>query len=302
MSDPSPTPDTGTAPFTATSRRATAARFAMFWGAPPALWQAAFFLVPLGFLVAMTFWSVKSFRLTPDATLANWTFILNAGFFRNAYVYTFWLSALTAVIASVAAFPAAYTLAYKVSPATRRFMIFMLVVPFFTSYPVRIYSTQIFFSPQGIINTVLVPLGLGPLQVLNTPTGTVVGYLVLTLPLVVLLQTFALANVPRTLIEAAHNLGCGRLRTIGTVIIPSARIGLIVAGTFAFVLAFGDYVAPTYLGGSRPPTLSILIADQVKSGNNWPRASVVAVMMIVTLMVVMLVMIGLAYGRRKGRA
>ena len=283
------------------TRRATGARFAVFWGAPPLIWQLAFFLVPLGFLVAMTFWSVKNFRLAPDSTLANWIFILNAGFFRSAYFYTFWLSALTAVLASLIAFPAAYTLAYKLSPATRRFMIFMLVVPFFTSYPVRIYSTQIFFSPQGIINTVLTPLGLGPLQVLNTATGTIVGYMVLVLPLVVLLQTFALSNVPRILIEAAHNLGCGRLRTILTVIIPSARIGLIVAGTFAFVLAFGDYVAPVYLGGSKPPTLSILIADQVKSGNNWPRASVVAVIMIVTLMTVMLVMLGLAYGKRGAR-
>ena len=282
-------------------RRATGARFAVFWGAPPLIWQLAFFLVPLGFLVAMTFWSVKSFRLTPDATLANWVFILSAGFFRNAYIHTFWLAGLTALLASLIAFPAAYTLAFRLMPATRRFLIFMLVVPFFTSYPVRIYSTQIFFSPQGIINAVLHPLGLGPISVLNTPTGTVVGYLVLTLPLVVLLQTFALMNVPKTLIEAAHNLGCGRLRTILTVIVPSARVGLIVAATFAFVLAFGDYVAPLYLGGSKPPTLSIVIADQVKSGNHWPRASVVAVIMIATLIAVMTAMLALAYGRKGGR-
>lgn len=288
-------------PPAASSAKAGILRFAAFWGLPPLLWQLVFFMVPLGFLVAMTFWSVKNFRLTPDATLANWIFILNAGFFRNAYVYTFWLAGLTAVLASLIAFPAAYTLAFRAAPATRRFLIFMLVVPFFTSYPVRIYSTQIFFSPQGIINAALAPLGLGPISVLNSPTGTVVGYLVLTLPLVVLLQTFALANVPKTLIEAAHNLGCGRLRTILTVIVPSARIGLIVAATFAFVLAFGDYVAPVYLGGSKPPTLSILIADQVKSGNNWPRSSVVAVIMILTLIVVMTAMLALAYGRKGGK-
>ena len=281
--------------------RRTRIQFFTAFLAPPLLWQIAFFVVPLGFLVVMTFWSVKNFKLAPDATLANWTFILNAGFFRNAYIFTFWMSALTAVLASLIAFPVAYTLAYKLAPATRRFLILMLVVPFFTSYPVRIYSTQIFFSPQGIINTVLEPIGLGPVKVLNTPTGTIVGYLVLVLPLVVLLQTFALSNVPRIIIEAAHNLGCGRLRTILTVIVPSARIGLIVAGTFAFVLAFGDYVAPLYLGGSKPPTLSILIADQVKSGNNWPRASVVAVIMIVTLMAVILVMLGLAYRRAGAR-
>lgn len=283
------------------SAKASRLRFAAFWGLPPLVWQLAFFVVPLGFLVAMTFWSVKSFRLTPDATLANWIFILNAGFFRNAYIYTFWLAGLTALLASLIAFPASYAMAFLLKPATRRFLVFMLVVPFFTSYPVRIYSTQIFFSPQGIINAVIEPLGLGPISVLNSPTGTVVGYLVLTLPLVVLLQTFALGNVPRTLIEAAHNLGCGRLRTVLTVIVPSARVGLIVAATFAFVLAFGDYVAPVYLGGSKPPTLSILIADQVKSGNNWPRASVVAVVMIVTLIVVMTAMLALAYGRKGAR-
>lgn len=275
-------------------------RFAAFWGVPPLVWQLAFFLVPLGFLVAMTFWSVRNFRLAPDATLANWIFILKAGFFQSAYVHTLWLAGLTAILASLIAFPAAYTLAYRLQPATRRLLVFMLVVPFFTSYPVRIYSTQVFFSPQGIINAVIEPIGLGPLSLLNSPTGTVIGYLVLTLPLVVLLQTFALGNVPRALIEAAHNLGCGRLRTIFTVIVPSARVGLILAAAFAFVLAFGDYIAPLYLGGSRPPTLSILIADQVKSGNHWPRASVVAVIMIVTLAVVMTSLMALAYRQRRG--
>lgn len=90
------------------------------------------------------------------------------------------------------------------------------------------------------------------------------------------------------------------MRTIFTVIVPSARVGLILAAAFAFVLAFGDYIAPLYLGGSRPPTLSILIADQVKSGNHWPRASVVAVIMIVTLAVVMTSLMALAYRQRRG--
>ncbi len=275
--------------------------FAAVIAAPPLAWQLAFFVVPLGFLVVMTFWSVKNFRLAPDASLANWIFILNAGFFRSAFIYTSWLSGMTALLATIIAFPVAYTLAYKASAATRRFMILMLVIPFFTSYPVRVYSTQIFFSPKGIINTVLAQVGMGPVSILNTAAGTVVGYLVLTLPLVVLLQTFALSNVPRILIEAAQNLGCGRQRTVFTVIIPSARTGLIVAATFAFVLAFGDYVAPLYLGGSKPPTLSILIADQVKSGNNWPRASVVAVTMIVTLMAVIGLMLRFAYSRPEAK-
>lgn len=271
--------------------------FYLSWGAPPLLWQLLFFVVPFGFLIAVTFWSVRNFRLTPNFVITNWTHILGAGFFRSAYAYTFGLAAFTAILASLIAFPAAYTLAFKVSPNTRRLLIFLLVVPFFTDYPVRIYSWQIIFSPFGVIDKLLGLISVGPLSLLNTPWVTIVGYLTLALPLVILLQTFALGNVDRTLIEAAKNLGCSPSRAVVTVLVPAARVGLIVAAAFAFVLAFGDYVSPLLLGGSKPPTLSVLLADQVKSGNQWPRAAVIGVVMIFTLMATLLVMLGLAYGQ-----
>jgi spermidine/putrescine transport system permease protein len=165
---------------------------------------------------------------------------------------------------------------------------------------VRIYSWQVIFSPFGVINKMLSLFSIGPITMLNTPWVTVVGYLTLALPLVMLLQTFSLSNIDRTLPEAAKNLGCGPLRTVLTVIVPAARVGLVLAAAFAFVLAFGDYISPLLLGGSKPPTLSVLLADQVKSGNHWPRAAVIAVMMVVTLMGVLGVMLAFAYGQ-KGR-
>lgn len=272
-------------------------RFAFFLGAPTFIWQIVFFLLPLAFLVVMTFWSVRNFRLQPDFTLANWQMILNAGFFQRAYVYTFSLSVLAAVLAAVLAFPVAYLISFRASPAVQRLLVGLLVIPFFTSLPVRIYSMQIVFSPSGIVNSLLTGLGLSPVTVLNTATGTMVGYLTLTTPLVILLQVFALNGVDRQLIEAAHNLRCGKLMTVFSIVIPAARVGLVVSMAFAFVLAFGDYISPQFLGGSNPPTLSILMADQVKSGNHWPRASVVAVIMIATLMVVMGTLMKFAYGR-----
>ena len=280
-------------------QRGSDLRFGLTLGLPSFVWQVLFFLVPLGFLLAMTFWSVKNFRLQPDFTAANWIAIFRADFFSRAFVHTFTLSVLAAALCSLIAFPAAYTIVFKARPSTRRLLVFALIVPFFTSFPVRIYSMQVFFSPPGIINRLIEPLGWGPVHVLNSPTGTVVGYLTLAMPLVVLLQTMALGGVDKRLVEAAHNLRCGRLRTIGAIVIPSARVGLVLAAAFAFVLCFGDYISPQLLGGSRPPTLSILIADQVKSGNNWPRASVVAVTMIATLMVVLGILMRLAYGGRK---
>ncbi|MDX3929515.1 MAG: ABC transporter permease subunit [Shinella sp.] len=279
------------------SYRADKRRFAVLIGAPSLIWQLVFFLLPLLFLVMMTFWSVRNFRLQPDFTLANWKMILNAGFFQSAYLYTFAISIFAAAVAAVAAFPVAYLISFRLAPAAQRMLIGLLVIPFFTSLPVRVYSMQIFFSPSGLINSVLAGLGLSPVTVLNTPVGALVGYLTLTIPLVILLQIFALNGVDRQLVEAAYNLRCGKFKTVISIIIPSARVGLVVSFALAFVFAFGDYISPQFLGGSNPPTLSILMADQVKSGNHWPRASVVAMTMIFTLMAMMGILLKFAYGR-----
>ena len=123
----------------------------------------------------------------------------------------------------------------------------------------------------------------------------------LTLPLVVVLQTFALANIDRNLVQAAFNLGCSPFRAIYRVIIPLAKTGLIVAALFCFILSFGDFVSPYYLGGSKPPTLPILIIDTTKSGQQWPRAAVVAVMMMITLITIAFAAISLAYRKRASR-
>src|SRR3546814_20175540 len=91
-------------------------------------------------------------------------------------------------------------------------------------------------------------VGIGPLGMLNSSFGTMVGYMTLTFSLVVLLQLFSLMFVDRTLIEAAHNPRCGRVRTIIEVVIPAARVGLVIAALFCFILTFGDFVSPLYLG------------------------------------------------------
>ena len=262
------------------------------------IWQLVFFVFPLLFLVALTFWLVKNYRMVPGFDTVNWVKMYTRGYFWDAYGFTFAMALVSTAVTSVLAFPCAYTLAFNVSPAARRWAVFFLIIPFFTSYLVRAYSWQIFLGDEGIINGLLSFVGLGPIPMLNTPLGTVVGYLTLTLPLVVVLQLFSLAAVDRSLVEAAWNLGCGRMRTILTVIIPLAKIGLIIAATFCFILSFGDFVSPYYLGGSRPPTLSILIIDTTKAGQQWPRAAVVACTMIVTLFAVAFTAVSLAYRRR----
>jgi spermidine/putrescine transport system permease protein len=274
--------------------------YAMTWRLPIIVWQTIFFVGPLLFMVAMSFFVVKNYRMVEAFEFTNWVKMLGRGYFWDSYLLTLGLATVSTIVAMAIAFPAAYALAFKVSPAVRRWAIFLLIIPFFTSYLVRTFSWYVILAESGVVNAILGHVGLGPYTMLNTKFGTIVGYMTLTLPLVVILQTFALANIDTRLVEAAHNLGCKPFATVWRVVIPLAKTGLIIAALFCFILSFGDFVAPYYLGGSKPPTLPILIIDTTKSGQQWPRAAVVAIMMMVTLFAVAFAALTAAY-RKKGR-
>ena len=274
--------------------------YAMTWRLPIIFWQLLFFVGPLLFMIAMSFFVVKNYRMIEAFEMVNWQKMLSRNYFWSSYWYTIFIAAISSAIAMLLAFPAAYALAFRASEGVRRWAIFLLVIPFFTSYLVRTFAWYVILAESGVVNAILEQVGIGPLKMLNTHIGTVVGYLTLTLPLVMILQTVTMANIDKTLIEAARNLGCKPFATIWRVVLPLSKTGLIVAALFCFILSFGDFVAPFYLGGSQEPTLPILILDTTKSGQQWPRAAVVAIMMMVTLFTIAFAAIALAY--RKGGA
>lgn len=276
-------------------------RFALTFRLPIIVWQILFFLGPLIFMIAMSFFLVKNYRMVEAFEMKNWIKMFGRGYVWDAYWRTLGLAGMATLITSLAAFPAAFALAFRASESVRRWAIFLLIIPFFTSYIVRTFSWYTILAESGVVNAVIGQVGLGPFTMLNTPIGTVIGYMTLTLPLVLILQTVALANVDRNLIQASHNLGCSPARTVTAVIVPAAKTGLIVAALFCFILSFGDFVAPYYLGGSKPPTLPILIIDTTKSGQQWPRAAVVACMMMVTLFTIAFTAIWLAYRKRASK-
>lgn len=273
--------------------------YGLTFSLPLLIWQLLFFVFPLVFLIALSFWTVRNFRLEAGFDTVNWVTMFGRPVFWQAYGTTLAMAAAAAALTSALAFPCAYAIAFKLSPQAQRWAVFLMVIPFFTSYLVRVYSWQVFLSDVGIINVMLGWIGLGPFRLLNTIGATMLGYMTLSFPLVVLLQLFSLVFIDRTLIEAAHNMRCGRLRTVFAVVIPSARVGLVIAALFSFILCFGDFVSPIYLGGGDPTTLSILITDTTKSGQQWPRAAVIALTMIATLLVVAFLAVRFAY---KGRA
>lgn len=239
---------------------------------------------PLIFLVVLTFWRVELFRLQPDFSFDNWQKIYSRAYFWRALFTTAGFASLTAVLASILAFPVSCWVSFKASPRSRRLVVMLLLVPFFTSYLVRIYSWQIYLGDNGVINAFLGFWGAGPVQMLNNSFGLMVGYLTLTLPLAALLQILGLSYIDKNFLNAAQNLGCGPLRSIFVVAVPAAKPALTVAALFSFILAFGDFASPIYLGGATISTTTTLIIDLTKGGQQWPQAAVVASTVIVSLL------------------
>ena len=275
--------------------------YAMTFRLPIIVWQAVFFVGPLIFVVAMSFFVVKNYRMVETFELTSWTKMVSRDYVWSSYRYTILMASAAAALASIIAFPAAWFLAFRCSKHVRQVAVLLLIIPFFTSYLVRTFSWYTILAEAGVLNGALGLFGFGPYKMLNTPFGTLVGYLTLAMPLVLILQTVTMANIDNHLIQAARNLGCSPLRTIRTVILPAGRAGFVIAALFAFILSFGDLVAPFYLGGSNPPTLSVLIVDTTKAGQQWPRAAVVAVMMMLTLFTIAFAAIMYAYRKRTSR-
>ncbi|WP_317056436.1 MULTISPECIES: ABC transporter permease [Roseovarius] len=275
--------------------------YALTFRLPIIIWQTLFFVGPLFFVIAMSFFVVKNYQMVETFELTSWAKMVSRDYVWSSYRYTLLMAGLAAMMASLLAFPAAWFLAFRCSARIRQFAILLLIIPFFTSYLVRTFSWYTILAEAGVLNGAFGLVGLGPYTFLNTPIGTLVGYLTLILPLVLILQTVTMANIDDRLIQAARNLGCSPARTIRTVILPAGKTGFVIAALFAFILSFGDFVAPYYLGGSKPPTMPILIIDTTKAGQQWPRAAVVAVMMMLTLFTVAFAAIMYAYRKRASR-
>jgi len=257
--------------------------FPILLALPPLFWQFFFFVLPMSFLMILTFWKVEFYKPVPSFVFDNWIKVLGSNSFQRAFIYTFEMSLISSIVVILIALPAAMIIALRVSEKYQPLLIALLVVPVFTSYVLRAYAWQIILSPNGLINWIIGFIGLDPQFMLGGDFALQVGYLTLCLPVVILILTFALLGIDKSHLEAASNLGCLPYQVFLHVLIPSIKAGLLLAITTIFMLTFSDYIAPLLLSGSNPPTLSILIVDTIKSGSQWPRAAVIGIVMMVCI-------------------
>jgi spermidine/putrescine transport system permease protein len=241
--------------------------------APAALVLGALFLVPLGIAFAASFWSTgKGLQLVADWSLKNYVYVLTEGPYLGVFVKTIVVAALVTVVGIAAAFPFAYFLVRYVSTRWQRIVLVAVIVPFWTSYLVRIYSWQAILGESGIINRVLIALGAitEPLDVfLYNDVGVVIVLFYLYFPFAALTLYTSLERFDFTQLTAAQDLGAPPFTALRRILVPQVRPGLVTACIFVFIPILGEYLTPTLVGG----TQGILIGYDVVTfyqGGSYP--------------------------------
>lgn len=251
-------------------------------------WLVLFVFVP-HFMVVLT--SV----LTPNSThFAVWPLTLDnyVRVFDSIYVNVFWnsvwLSAVTTILCLLVGYPFAYLLS-RLSPATRAFLLFLMVIPFWTNSLIRIYAIKMLLGKKGLFNTVLLWLGVvdEPLQLIYTPFAVIFGLVYILLPFMVLPLIANFEQLDKSLLEAGKDLGANAIQRFVNIILPLTLPGIVAGSLIVFLPAMGMFYVADLLGGAKNLLLGNVIKSQFLEVRDWPFGSAFSVFLIV-LMALML--------------
>jgi putrescine transport system permease protein len=263
----------------------------------PVLWLLVFFLIPLAVVFGISLTTKQFGRppysplLTTEEGTVQLTLHLNNYirlFTDNLYVAAYLSSIRIAAIATVFTLIIGYPMAYAIARAPdrwRNILLMLVVLPFFTSFLLRVYALTGFMRGNGVINQFLGLFGIEPLVMMQTDFAVYVGIVYTYLPFMILPLYTNLVKLDVSLFEASADLGARPLRTFLSVTLPLSMPGIIAGSMLVFIPAIGEFVIPSLLGG--PGTLMIgrVLWDEFFTNTNWPRAAAVAMAMLVVVVV-----------------
>ncbi len=259
---------------------------------PAGVFYAIFVAGALGILLVYSFWTQRRYEIVPGFTLQNYLDAVGSATVRMVYLRTVLVGLACAAIVVPMAYGLAYLMRFVVD-RHGRLLLDVILISLFSGYLVRIYAWRTILGREGLLNEALLQLGLihEPITFLifsNWAVGiTLVGLLI---PLAVLPIYSAMSNVERAHLEVARDLGATSLRLHRTVLLPMVLPGVSVAFAIAFILAAGDFVVPTMVGGTQGVMVGNLVADRFKgAAPDWPLGSAFAILMMLALLVVYLV-------------
>lgn len=262
------------------------------WAVYPALlWTAAFFVVPIAVMLMESFWQRIGGKIVAVWTLANYAKFFERDYFYKALLNSLEVTLTVTVVSVLLAYPLAYMLAYRVPPRWQRLMLMLVVLPFWTSYVIRSYSWLLVLSHNGIVNQVLLGLGLvdEALVMSNTRGATVLGFVHFFTMLLTLTIYANLVQIKESYRKAAADLGASGLQILLRITLPLSLPGVAVGAFLTFVLAIGDYITPQILGGGRELLMPQAIMLQIGRRADFPMASALSMVLMVVVTAVFLV-------------
>ena len=270
----------------------------------PYLWLVALFLVP--FIIVMKI-SLSDYALArpPYAPQLDWNegwagirtffaaldfenfvFLTTDDLYWKAYLSSLKIAAISTVLTLLVGYPIAYAMA-RAPTEWRPTLLMLVILPFWTSFLIRVYSWMGILSTEGVLNQFLMAIGVisEPLTILNTNWAVYIGIIYTYLPFMILPIYSALEKLDDSLLEAAEDLGCSRFTAFWLVTMPLSRNGIIAGSFLVFIPTIGEFVIPSLLGGSDTLMIGKILWEEFFSNRDWPVASAVAVVLLIILIV-----------------
>jgi len=270
----------------------------------PYLWLLLFFLVPflIVFKISLSTTTIAMPPYEPvfsldaglsgllaglrDLTVDNYLWLTQDALYFNAYVSSVLIAAVSTFLTLLVGYPMAYGMAR--APASLRGTLLMLVIlPFWTSFLIRVYAWIGILKPEGLLNQFLLWLGVidAPLQIMNTHTAIYIGIVYSYLPFMVLPLYASLEKMDFSLIEAAQDLGCTPTAAFWKITFPLSLPGVVAGAMLVFIPAVGEFVIPDLLGGSQTLMIGRTLWNEFFANRDWPVSSAVAVILLLILVV-----------------
>ncbi len=246
---------------------------------PTFLYALLLLLAPILTIIAFSFWTQDYLTIDRTVTFTNYEEAWTDPLYRTLMFRSLKVSALVTAITVLLAYPMAYYLSFHVGQR-KALWLFLITIPFWTSYLLRVFAWKIILGYNGVVNTTLLELGIigQPMEVLLYNVNSVVITLAHAwAPFAILPIFVSLEKIDRSLLEAATDLGDGPLRRFLRVTLPLSLPGVVAASLIVFIPTVGDYVTPRLVGGKDGLMIANMIQVQFGKANNWPLGAALAV-------------------------
>jgi len=265
---------------------------------PPMLFLGLFFLVPFATAFKISFAdsaiAIPPFTplITPGddghwaltVTLNNYRYLITDDVYLLSYIFSLRTAFFATLICLLLGYPMAYAIA-RARRTTQTMLLMLIILPFWTSFLLRVYALEGIISEHGLLNNLLLSLGLisTPLRIMHTTAAVYIGIVYSYLPFMILPLYATLEKLDQTLLEAAADLGMPPWRAFLNITLPLSLPGIIAGSLLVFIPAIGEFVIPSLLGGPDSLMIGRVLWDEFFANHNWPVASAVATAFLVLL-------------------